>query len=187
MTRIKLADLREQDQTVDVELTPEFLLGEIEEDLEFEPAVGQLKFHLAGEEVLGTGRLTSAVTLPCARCLEKVRIPLDTQIVLTFWPHKRQNEKEEMDETFDPNEPDLSFYRGDVIDPDEDIRELIVVDVPILTYCREDCKGICQSCGANLNETTCDCPPLDTTVQTESATNPEWQEQLKNIQIDEDK
>ncbi|MFW6303074.1 MAG: YceD family protein [Candidatus Sumerlaeota bacterium] len=185
MTRIKIADLREEDQVLDIELSPEFLLGDVQEDIEFEPATGKVKFHLAGEEVLAMGKLNSAVTLPCARCLEKVRIPLEAPITLTFWPHKRANAAEETDEEFDPHEPDLAFYRGDVVRPDEDLRELVVVEAPLLVYCKKDCKGICQTCGANLNETTCDCPPLDTTIQTESPTKPSWKEQLKNIDLEE--
>ena len=42
-----------------------------------------------------------------------------------------------------------------------DLREYVltevVLNIPIKHLCREDCKGICQSCGKNLNEGSCDC------------------------------
>ena len=32
--------------------------------------------------------------------------------------------------------------------------------VPLKTVCREDCKGLCPSCGSNLNVESCDCQPV---------------------------
>ncbi len=37
------------------------------------------------------------------------------------------------------------------------VRELAITSVPIQLICKEDCAGLCVECGANLNETTCDC------------------------------
>ena len=46
---------------------------------------------------------------------------------------------------------DMSF------DLDELVREDILLSLPTKILCREDCKGICPYCGANLNEKQCDC------------------------------
>jgi uncharacterized metal-binding protein YceD (DUF177 family) len=29
--------------------------------------------------------------------------------------------------------------------------------MPMKPLCKEDCKGICASCGANLNDDSCEC------------------------------
>ncbi len=43
------------------------------------------------------------------------------------------------------------------VDIGEDIRQEMIVDVPVKVLCREDCKGICIKCGANLNYESCRC------------------------------
>ena len=40
---------------------------------------------------------------------------------------------------------------------DTDVRDEILLDHPIRILCRPDCKGLCLSCGSNLNEEACDC------------------------------
>jgi uncharacterized protein len=37
------------------------------------------------------------------------------------------------------------------------IRENWLLTVPAYVQCREDCKGLCPTCGTNLNESTCNC------------------------------
>ena len=37
----------------------------------------------------------------------------------------------------------------------------ILMNWPMQVLCKEDCKGLCPSCGANLNLTTCDCDSTD--------------------------
>ena len=45
----------------------------------------------------------------------------------------------------------------EVVNIDSDVRDEIVLDYPIRILCRPDCKGLCPSCGANLNDDPCDC------------------------------
>ena len=42
-----------------------------------------------------------------------------------------------------------------VIDLADDIRSEIILEYPVKPLCREDCKGLCQVCGNNLNEGSC--------------------------------
>ncbi len=44
-----------------------------------------------------------------------------------------------------------------MLDLDELARADILLELPLKYLCREDCKGLCQSCGANLNEGDCGC------------------------------
>lgn len=44
------------------------------------------------------------------------------------------------------------------LDLDEFVYSEVVADVPMKHLCREDCKGICQKCGKNLNSGKCGCP-----------------------------
>ncbi|RKX30915.1 MAG: DUF177 domain-containing protein, partial [Verrucomicrobia bacterium] len=39
------------------------------------------------------------------------------------------------------------------------LREALVLRIPIYPLCREDCRGLCPRCGANLNREQCTCAP----------------------------
>jgi uncharacterized protein len=49
----------------------------------------------------------------------------------------------------------------DTIDLGPLVRDAIVLDLPAAPLCREDCQGLCPQCGADRNESECDCvaPP----------------------------
>ena len=51
----------------------------------------------------------------------------------------------------------VSFYRDDVIDLGDVIREQFYLALPMKPLCREDCKGLCPVCGVNRNREACSC------------------------------
>jgi uncharacterized protein len=48
-----------------------------------------------------------------------------------------------------------------ILDLTEAVRQYSLMAIPIKALCREDCAGLCQTCGKNLNEGTCDCAAPD--------------------------
>jgi uncharacterized protein len=44
-----------------------------------------------------------------------------------------------------------------VIDMADDVRQTVLLAVPLKNVCREDCRGLCPQCGRNLNDGACDC------------------------------
>ena len=50
-----------------------------------------------------------------------------------------------------------------VIDMADDVRQTVLLSVPLKNVCRDECRGLCPLCGRNLNEGTCDCKetPVD--------------------------
>lgn len=40
---------------------------------------------------------------------------------------------------------------------DENIREELILAYPVKIVCREDCRGLCQKCGVDLNDGVCTC------------------------------
>ncbi len=44
------------------------------------------------------------------------------------------------------------------IDVSADIREALLLMIPMKILCTENCNGLCPSCGAHLNKKDCDCP-----------------------------
>ncbi|MCK5580682.1 MAG: DUF177 domain-containing protein [Candidatus Omnitrophica bacterium] len=47
--------------------------------------------------------------------------------------------------------------KQDIVDLDEDIRQEMLVALSSVVLCKEDCKGLCQDCGVNLNSEQCKC------------------------------
>ncbi len=86
----------------------------------------------------------------CARCLNTFEYPVHLTIATTL---KESDEDEE--------DPDMFSLEGDFIDVDEIITTEFILNMDQRFLCREDCKGLCERCGANLNEGPCKCK-LDT-------------------------
>src|SRR5207248_1598989 len=39
------------------------------------------------------------------------------------------------------------------------IRQVVLTALPMVTLCREDCRGLCSQCGHDLNLGPCECKP----------------------------
>ena len=52
---------------------------------------------------------------------------------------------------------DILLLDNGTIDLAELVREAFILNMDTKTLCREDCKGLCPGCGANLNEEACRC------------------------------
>jgi len=81
----------------------------------------------------------------CARCLSEFEYPVHKQIKALI-----------VDAAEDDN-PDGYPLQGDKSDINEIIVTEFVLDMEERLFCREDCAGLCQSCGSNLNEGPCSC------------------------------
>jgi uncharacterized protein len=54
---------------------------------------------------------------------------------------------------------DFAVYENDQIDLDELVLEQLELSLPSRVLCREECRGLCPQCGADLNVEQCDCKP----------------------------
>jgi uncharacterized protein len=123
----------------------------------------ELDLHLDAvvEGILVRGALTFTVQLPCARCLEPQQVTRTVDVAELFTdPAKREPEDED-----DPGyelEDDLT-----AIDLSTLVRDALVVDLPVRVLCREDCQGLCPTCGADRN--LGDCGHADTELA-----DPRW-------------
>jgi uncharacterized protein len=63
------------------------------------------------------------------------------------------------EESWEENKADEDIYpiSGNDIDLLPAIREHVILATPLQCLCKEDCLGLCQVCGANLNEGMCEC------------------------------
>ena len=82
----------------------------------------------------------------CARCLGEFEYPVHKQI-LTYLSQGGEA----------GGDPDGYFFQGDSIDLDEIIVTEFILHMDQRILCREDCAGLCEMCGADLNDGPCSC------------------------------
>jgi uncharacterized protein len=109
-----------------------------------------------GEQVRLRGEIKTEVEILCDRCAAPERSPLTVEFDTSFIPQEVEAVKAENVE-LQAEDLILSAYEGDAVDVDELVREQILLALPSRHLCREDCKGLCQKCGADLNRNQCSC------------------------------
>lgn len=106
------------------------------------------QFRLAGD-------VKTVLELPCSRCLEPFRSPVDAHFDLRYQP--RSHNAGEGEREIEEDDLTTAFYENDEIDLGQLMQEQFYLSLPMKPLCREDCRGLCPVCGKNLNRETCDC------------------------------
>ena len=108
----------------------------------------------SGRDAYLTGTASGLVELSCSRCLEKFAFPLQCQVEVHYIPRPDCLPEEAELELQELNE---CIYEGEEIDIAPEIRDQLLVSLPLKPLCKEDCLGLCPRCGANLNFEHCEC------------------------------
>jgi uncharacterized protein len=97
------------------------------------------------EGVVADGQVSAHWHAECRRCLTGVNGQVDVGFRELF---ERQ-----------PKEGETYPLGHEEIDLDPLIREALLLALPLAPLCQAGCRGICPTCGADLNEGPCGCPP----------------------------
>ncbi|ABC82523.1 YceD family protein [Anaeromyxobacter dehalogenans] len=106
------------------------------------------------------------LSVPCGRCLQPVSLdqPVDFELTLVPSDEYVDEPRGEKDSStgpaggsFEAERADEEIYTGKVVDLDPILREQLLLAVPGYPVCKDDCKGLCPVCGANLNDRECGC------------------------------
>ncbi len=89
--------------------------------------------------------MSTTIEVTCSRCLDRY----STNIELSISEEYTNNQMQESE--------DVILVADSSIDLEQVIKENILLSLPIKKLCSEDCKGLCQNCGVNLNKGNCDC------------------------------
>jgi uncharacterized protein len=124
-----------------------------------DPAGGDIvtpcRIHVEYRQSHGTLHLSGAVaatlSTACHRCLDPVRQDVvgDFELMVRRGEHAAETGDDVITLPLHQHEVDLDPY----------VHEAVVLSMPMLVVCREDCRGLCPSCGVNLNRETCACGP----------------------------
>lgn len=104
------------------------------------------------EGIVASGTVRAEWSGECSRCLEAVEGPLELEVHELF--------------EAEPVESETYPLEGDEIDLEPLVRDAVVLEIPEVPLCDEECRGLCPACGIDRNVGDCDCG--------ETAPDPRW-------------
>lgn len=126
----------------------------------------------AKKNLVVNGKISGVVAFLCSRCAEEALFQIHASFTHLFlFGKSKEMAFEEEEVTFDDT-PEVTFFDGDIVDLEPLAAEEFVLSLPQYPRCSDDCRGLCQRCGANLNQGLCNCKDIEE--------NPVWAE-LKKI------
>ena len=117
------------------------------------PIRTELSLDKANEQVTVRGAVHAQARLDCARCLRTFELPVDAELVVYA---DRSGVSRRADEDDLERDHYMKFHDGRQLDLSDEVREALLLEVPITPRCREECRGLCSRCGADLNEGPCE-------------------------------
>lgn len=116
-----------------------------------------VKFNLNGTVTMqGTlyicdATVTAEVLFNCDKCLKQINQTLSFTI---------QEKFSNMQYVSPSKEEEICLFSGSQINLYDYVISNFNFNIPMQIICKENCKGLCLSCGANLNEVSCNCDNL---------------------------
>ncbi|MBW3611645.1 MAG: DUF177 domain-containing protein [Actinobacteria bacterium] len=144
--RLGVADLlrhpgRRRDETLEALLEDLRVLGS--EVARRQPAHLEVRLESVNEAVVVRGTASVPWVGECRRCLGPVTGTLSAPILEIYETH--------------PTEGETQPLQGELIDLEPVAREAVLLGLPLAPLCRDDCAGLCPRCGADRNQSPCDC------------------------------
>lgn len=128
-----------------------------------------------GDGVLASGMVRAHAHGLCDRCLDPAEFDISGAVeeYYLFEEPEDAGEDEEYQLVGEESTVDLSDALADAV----------VMETPFVLLCKPDCKGLCPTCGCNLNHEQCDCAEKAAEGRMTSDENPFAA--LKNLKLDE--
>ncbi|NLL30539.1 MAG: DUF177 domain-containing protein [Clostridiales bacterium] len=153
------AKSRKKEINVTYELSPIVFDGEKIKSTDALSVIGEIRS--VGDVLTLKASIKTKLQLNCSRCLEAFIYPIDIDI------EERYTNNEELQK-----EDEIIFVDSNTLDIAEVVENIIVSTLPIKRLCADNCNGLCQKCGKNLNEGPCQCDTND--VDLRMAKLQEW-------------
>jgi len=115
----------------------------------------EVKVEKMRKDILLRGNINTHLELECSRCLKRFLYPVNENFQTIFQPFSPRTTEEEIELV--KEDLDVAFYKEDIIDLTEIVREQILLSIPMIPFCDQSCLGLCPHCGQNLNQGKCQC------------------------------
>lgn len=130
-----------------------------------EPVRYALILRKEGQAVNVQGTVDCTVMMACSRCLDECELPLSFNIDMELEPKECMPTATELEVR--GHEMDVGYFENDEIDLVPIVDGEILLNLPMMPLCGEDCKGLCEVCGINKNHEGCLCDNTRTTMLAE--------------------
>jgi uncharacterized protein len=153
--QIDLRELPDGSSSLDLDLPAEsFGLAKADAELD-----GPLHVHLdldrREDEIWIRGKATGTARQECSRCL--VPYPQNLDLEFDVFCAKVQNPNVVSHKAVDEEDGGIHPHDGRVLSIDGEIREAVILGLPMKPLCRDACAGLCPRCGEDLNQGPCRC------------------------------
>ena len=155
MLSLNLARIRDAQERFEQVYGPEQLPGGDETFRVAAPVKLAFDIYKDKDQFRLIGSVQTTLELPCSRCLDPFTLPVDSSFDLRYQPHARNAGEGERE--IEEDDLTTAFYENDAIDLGQLMRELFYLALPMKPLCRDDCKGLCPTCGTNWNKGACGC------------------------------
>jgi uncharacterized protein len=117
---------------------------QLDEDLDFHHLTGTVRVSRATQGMLLQAHFETEIAMQCVRCLKDYDQILCTDFDELFcFPN------------YPPGESGLVLPDTANIDLEPLLREYFLLEIPSKPLCKPDCRGLCEICGVDLNQTVC--------------------------------
>jgi len=142
----------------------EFKVAEPAKQFTLDPAEGALTrdvevtgtFVKTNQDFRVSGHIRSQVQLFCSRCLEPFPFEIESRFSCSCIPRPVDTLLDSEVE-LKAEDIEIEYYEDNKINLAQLVYDQIMLSLPVLRLCSEDCKGFCPQCGTNLNIAKCDC------------------------------
>jgi uncharacterized protein len=151
---IPVRDLEEGTREYLFPIRPDWIKTSLEEgEIKAAGEEGKLEARLSksGKDVVVQGHVKALLELPCARCTKPAKVVVDAELTVLMVPEGSRT-TEEADQ--EGEAPDLVPYDGQTVVLDDLVRDEILLGIPMIPLCSEDCPGM--STGPRKED-----PPID--------------------------
>lgn len=132
--KVKVSEIPDEGLQLTERMDPDLLALETQELNFTHPLDVSALFQKHDDDLLVSVKADSTWKLICVRCLKEFEKPYHSAFHL-----------------------EIEIQDRPTIDVTDDIRQEILLSYPVKLLCREDCRGLCPSCGQDLNERSCNC------------------------------
>jgi uncharacterized protein len=163
MLKVELPSLELEDLVVEEKGWAQTLGIELVPELNPEPLEIHCVLSKIGDLISAKGWVKGKMRLCCDRCLKNFESCYKSFFELHYRPRPEEVLEDETDEVFSDTAVETVYYDGDILDIADQIRQTVLLSVPMRALCRDDCRGLCGICGCDLNLESCQCsgPPPD--------------------------
>lgn len=111
------------------------------------------EFFKVEDELILNASVKYTYTETCARCLAEFDNTIETKFEAVVVEDRPVNPE--------TDEIEIAVKDG-CVDLSVPVKQMVYLSMPMKALCREDCMGICPTCGVNLNVEKCNCENIDT-------------------------